>query len=169
MKPLRVISGGQTGVDRAALDAALQRGLTIGGWCPLGRRAEDGSIPAHYPLRETPSADYAVRTEQNVLEADATLILTCEEQLKGGTELTRELAIKHRKPWRVEILIESHFDGENGGLTDGRDDRLVDQLRRWLEEYNVSTLNVAGPRESQSPGVGVQAMAFLLELFAGGS
>lgn len=72
---LRVISGGQTGVDRAALDVALELGLPCGGWCPAGRRAEDGPIPARYPLTETAGADYVERTRRNVVEADATLVL----------------------------------------------------------------------------------------------
>ena len=87
----KVVSGGPTGVDRAALDAACALGLALGGWCPRGRRAEDGAIPAEYPLRETPGEDYAERTEWNVRDASATLVLT-RGQPSPGTALTIELA-----------------------------------------------------------------------------
>mgnify|MGYP006174065873 CR=1 FL=1 len=83
----RIISGGQTGVDRAALDAAMAAQYPVGGWCPQGRRAEDGPIPRDYPLRETPSAEYAQRTLWNVRDSDATLVLT-PGPITGGTRWT---------------------------------------------------------------------------------
>src|SRR3989442_8006923 len=86
-RPVEIVSGGQTGVDRAALDTALALGLTCGGWCPRGRRAEDGPLPARYPLRETPSASYPERTEWNVRDSDGTLVLH-HGRLRGGTALT---------------------------------------------------------------------------------
>ena len=89
----KILSGGQTGVDRAALDVAIELGVPRGGWCPKGRRAEDGVIAKQYPLRETPSTDYRERTRRNVRDADGTLIVTADE-LRGGTALTRALAEK---------------------------------------------------------------------------
>ncbi|ROR35013.1 YpsA SLOG family protein [Inmirania thermothiophila] len=144
----RIVSGGQSGVDRAALDVALALGLPAGGWCPAGRRAEDGPIPARYPLRETPSADYAQRTAWNVRDSDATLILH-RGPLAGGTRLTRELAERHGRPC---LCID---------LAAVPDPAAV---RRWLTAHGVGSLNVAGPRETQSPGIGAEAAAFLRRL-----
>lgn len=147
-RPGRIISGGQTGVDRAALDVAISLGIPHGGWCPAGRRAEDGAIPRWYQLAETDSPDYAVRTECNVLDADATLILCCGEPT-GGTELTRQMALAHGKPHLVVDL--------DAPLS-------LDEVRRWLRSAEVKVLNVAGPRESQQPGVGRRARRFLRQL-----
>ena len=102
----RVVSGGQTGVDRAALDAAIAVGLEHGGWCPRGRLAEDGVIPSEYQLRETWSADYPVRTEQNVRDSDGTLILG-HGPLQGGTDLTWRMAKRHAKPCFVVDLSQA--------------------------------------------------------------
>jgi hypothetical protein len=148
---MQVISGGQTGVDRGALDAAIQLGVPHGGWCPKGRLAEDGTIPARYQLRESDSADYCVRTEQNVLEGDATLIL-CRGRPSGGTELTLRLARQHG---RLHLVVD---------LDRGPD---PEPIRGWLEEQRIETLNVAGPRESQSPGIGVSAREFLVRVLRG--
>ncbi|MBN1394233.1 MAG: putative molybdenum carrier protein [Pirellulales bacterium] len=148
---MKIISGGQTGVDRAALDAAVELGLPHGGWCPLGRAAEDGRIPDRYELRETDSPEYPARTERNVIEADATLILH-RGPLSGGTELTVRLAERHNRPHLVVDL-------------DGAIDSA--EVRHWLEETGVSILNVAGPRESQSPGIYESAREFLAGVFCG--
>jgi predicted Rossmann-fold nucleotide-binding protein len=148
-QPVRVVSGGQTGVDRAALDVAIELGMAHGGWCPKGRLAEDGLIPAHYRLTETDSPDYAVRTERNVLDSDATLIL-CRGRPGGGTELTQRLAERHGKPHLVVDLEESP---------------QPDDAARWLQALRPAVLNVAGPRESQSPGIGAEAAGFLRRLF----
>ncbi len=145
MEGLRIVSGGQTGVDRAALDVALALGLACGGWCPRGRRAEDGRIPARYPLRETRSRDYRVRTEANVRAADATLILA-EGPLTGGTALTLRLARHLGRPVRVVDLAVAPDPAT---------------LEPWLRARGVRTLNVAGPRESQRPGIGVRARRWL--------
>jgi hypothetical protein len=145
---MQVISGGQTGVDRGALDAAMELGIPHGGWCPCGRLAEDGRIPDRYQLRECDSSEYRVRTQQNVLASDATLILY-RGRLAGGTELTRRLAQEHGRPHRVVNL---------DGVVDEGD------IRRWLEELRAKTLNVAGPRESQSPGIEVLAREFMVRL-----
>jgi len=149
MRPTKIISGGQTGVDRAALDAAIALGISHGGWCPRGRLAEDGRIPSRYELRETDSPHYAVRTQRNVLDSDATLIL-CRGTPSGGTELTLRLADQHGRPALVVDLGAPLAAAE---------------VHAWLAEHAVSTLNVAGPRESQSPGIGPQAAAFLETLF----
>ena len=100
---MKIISGGQTGVDRGALDAAMELGIPHGGWCPRGRTAEDGRIPDRYQLRETDSPDYSFRTEQNVLDSDATLILY-RGRIAGGTELTLRLARQHGRPHLVVDL-----------------------------------------------------------------
>jgi len=145
---MKIISGGQTGVDRGALDAAIALGIEHGGWCPLGRLAEDGRIPKRYRLRETETPDYPERTERNLLDADATLIL-CRGPLSGGTDLTRRLAESHGRPCVVVDL-----DGPPP----------VDTVRHWIEEQGVSVLNVAGPRESQSPGIAAAAREFIKRL-----
>jgi predicted Rossmann fold nucleotide-binding protein DprA/Smf involved in DNA uptake len=150
-RPSRIISGGQTGVDRAALDAALATGIDHGGWCPRGRRAEDGPIASRYRLRETRSARYHVRTRANVLAADGTLILSCGP-LTGGTELTRRVALEHAKPCFVLDL--------DAGPPDPA------AVHAWLADHRVEVLNVAGPRESTRPGVTERALRFLLEAFA---
>jgi hypothetical protein len=162
---MKIISGGQTGVDRGALDAALALEIPHGGCCPKGRLAEDGPIPAKYQLQETDSADYAVRTERNVLESDATLIL-CRwgrspsfrrkngtipfRRLTGGTLLTKRLCEEYRKPHRVINLNRPPSKKT---------------ILEWLKKSNVQILNVAGPRESQYPGVQRQCREFLVALF----
>ena len=144
------MSGGQTGVDRAALDVAIALGIPHGGWCPRGRRAEDGVVPAHYALVEHASPDYAARTEANVAAADATLILA-RGALAGGTALTRDFARRLKKPFLIVDL-------------DTRPDPKT--VRDWLAGHDVGTLNVAGPRESQRPGIGDEARAFLRDVLA---
>ncbi len=138
---MKIISGAQTGVDRAALDFAIRYGFEHGGWCPRGRLAEDGVIPPIYQLRETGSAEYDERTEKNVLDSDATLIVTREKVLSSGTAFTKELAAQHRRP----IIII----GEPQGVAQG-----AVALSKFLKQNKVRTLNVAGPRESQAPGLG---------------
>ncbi len=108
-RPRRIISGGQTGVDRAALDAALSLGIEHGGWCPRGRRAEDGRIASRYRLRETQSSRYHVRTRANVLDADGTLILT-RGPLTGGTGLTQRVAFEQARPCLVVDLDAEPLD-----------------------------------------------------------
>ena len=147
---MKIVSGGQTGVDRGALDAAIALGIVHGGWCSRGRLAEDGRIPDRYRLRETDSPDYPVRTEQNVIDSDATLIL-CRGCPRGGTELTLRLAKQHRRPCLV-VDFDERADAE--------------EVRRWLADHRVETLNLAGPRESQSPGIGARATAFLEEVLS---
>lgn len=135
-------------MDRAALDVALALGLPCGGFCPRGRRAEDGPIPPLYPLVETKSAHYAERTWANVRSADATLILS-PLPLTGGTLLTRKACLSLGKPFLV--VNPGHL-------------QEACALRGWLEAKRVRVLNVAGPRESQVPGIYRLAREFLLEL-----
>lgn len=145
-----VVSGGQTGVDRAALDVARQLGLRHGGWCPRGRLAEDGPIPDRYHLRQTESADYPVRTERNVLDSDGTLILY-RGRLVGGTALTHRLTRRHGKPCcLVDLARHVRFA----------------RVRQWLARHAIRVLNVAGPRESTAPGIGRAASAFLEAIFS---
>jgi hypothetical protein len=144
----KVISGGQTGVDRGALDAALDLGLQIGGWAPKGRRAEDGIIPDRYPLKETPGRDYEQRTEWNVRDSDATLVLTTGKP-EGGTLATIEAAHRLEKPVFVVDLLQPHN---------------LASIHFWLDYEKVKTLNVAGPRESKVPGIRSMAMGFLKDL-----
>jgi hypothetical protein len=147
---MKIVSGGQTGVDRAALDTALALGLPSGGWCPRGRKAEDGPIPDRYPLTETTSADYAQRTEWNVRDSDGTLVLTRGEPA-GGTALTIELAQRLGKPC---LVVDLNANPDAG------------MVRTWLGEQNIHVLNVAGPRESQSPGIHEAAQSFLAQVLS---
>lgn len=148
MNQLKIVSGGQTGVDRGALDAAIYLGLPHGGWCPRGRLAEDGTIPPQYHLDEMPASQYAVRTEQNVVDSDATLILHAGP-LSGGTRYTHQMACKHQKP---VMLVDLHQD------------TMIDEVKTWLRDHGVAVLNVAGPRESSLPGASDAARSFLLNL-----
>lgn len=146
--PRRLVSGGQTGVDRAALDAALTLGIPCGGWVPAGRRAEDGRLAARYPVCETPTRRYAERTLWNVRDSDATLILTVGPP-SGGTALTVRYAARLGRPCRVVDL---------GGAAD------AEGVRAWLAEESVAVLNLAGPRESTTPGIYERAFAWLVDL-----
>lgn len=144
---IKIISGGQTGVDRAALDVALDLGIPVGGWCPRGRWAEDGPIPERYPLVETRSRDVNVRTQRNVECSTATLVLTRGSPM-GGTRFTVEFAQTLRRPLLVVDLSQSADDP-------------VDQIAQWIEQVRPAVLNVAGPRESGAPGISEQAAQVL--------
>ena len=141
----KVISGGQTGVDRAALDVARELGVPAGGWCPKGRKAEDGSLASCYPVMETPSEDYWQRTEWNVRDSDGTLVLTRGVPTEG-TAYTIEVARKLGKPYLVLDLTETPSESA---------------VKTWADEHKVRVLNVAGPRESKCPGIYAQASQFL--------
>ncbi len=141
----RVVSGGQTGVDRAALDVATEVGIPHGGWCPRGRKAEDGAIPDRYKLQETDSPAYHIRTQQNVIDSDGTLILYRDE-LRGGTKLTHRLAIKHGRP---ALLVNLRQPVEPA------------DIRAWIIENNIQSLNIAGPRESSELGIYEEATVLL--------
>lgn len=149
-RPSRIISGGQTGVDRGALEAAIAFGIEHGGWCPRGRLSEDGSIPSRYTLREMESTEYAVRTEQNIIDSDATLILH-DGPLRGGTLLTKRLAMRLKKPL-LAVPIAPEFDPA--------------PVRRWLCEVRPEILNVAGPRGSSHRGIEDRARCAMLRVLA---
>jgi hypothetical protein len=137
----RIVSGGQTGADRAALDVALELGFHVGGWIPRGRWTEDGPLPDRYPnFRETDSADPSDRTARNVRDADATLLVS-HGPLSGGSLLTRQIATRLGKP----VL---HLDLEASG-----EDGAAAMLGRWLAEVRPRTLNVAGARQSHDPAI----------------
>lgn len=154
MKIVKIVSGGQTGADRGGLDAAIAMEIPHGGWCPKGRRAEDGAIPAEYRLTETSTNDYLARTEANVVDSDATLVFT-PGRPTGGSRRTIEFACMHGKPWHHVAL-----------KTIGRP-RAAEEIVRWLsgdaelndyEDYETAmpedvVLNVAGSRESKMPGI----------------
>jgi len=145
----KIVSGGQTGADRAALDWALSHCVPCGGWCPKGRKAEDGPIDAKYPLKETPSASYLQRTEWNVRDSDATVLFSIESKLTGGSLKTVEFARAHNK----HCL---HLRA--------RDQAAAERLKAFVEEHGVKVLNVAGPRASKEPEVGQFVMALLDEV-----
>lgn len=136
---LRIISGGQTGADRAALDWAIGHQVPHGGWCPKGRRADDGPIPDCYDLDETPRRNYRQRTAWNVRDADATLIITLHKTLAGGSLYTAHRAKKLRRPWLHVFPNEPWRD----------------ELREFWKQHPIRTLNVAGPRASSAPGIEV--------------
>lgn len=146
---LKIVSGGQTGVDRAALDVAIELGLECGGWCPKGRRAEDGPILAKYPLVKTPTSEYSQRTEWNVRDSDGTLILY-RERLFGGTELTMELAQKLHKPFLLVDIAKA---------------AKAELVQDWIENNNFKILNVAGPGEESEPGIYHSAQEVLRTIF----
>ena len=145
---LKIISGGQTGVDRAALDVGLALGLAVGGWCPQGRRAEDGPIPDRYPLVETPERNYPARTRRNIEDSDGTLILNLGT-LDGGTALTVAHARQIGKPCLI-VALEAEIEPAT--------------FRDWRAANHITVLNVAGPRESKRPGVYAAAYRCLAAL-----
>jgi len=157
---IQIISGGQTGVDRAALKVGKQMNFPLGGWCPRSRRAEDGRISTEYPLTPTKSFQYTVRTLWNVRDADATWILYREinHVREGGTGLTVSYCEQLEKPYRcISILPESKAIEL---------DKLGEDLRAWLKNHSVQILNIAGPRESKDPGIEKATEGFLKKIFS---
>lgn len=146
----KIVSGGQTGVDRAALDCAITLAIPHGGWCPAGRRAEDGTIPEHYRLVETDAPDYAARTRKNVEDSDATLVLN-RNRLEGGTAATLDFARHCNRPAMVVDLDNPPAPNE---------------IRNWLVTNRIKQCNVAGPRESKCPGIYRQARHYLETILA---
>ena len=144
----RIVSGGQTGADRAALDWAIAHGISHGGWCPSGRRAEDGPVAQRYALRETPSHEYQQRTRWNVRDSDGTLIISRAAELRGGSAYTVRCAERLGKPWRH--------------IHPGADS--VENITGFLDQHRIRTLNVAGPRVSTDPGIYEYVFAVLERL-----
>ncbi|MGY8641970.1 MAG: putative molybdenum carrier protein [Verrucomicrobiales bacterium] len=136
-----IISGGQTGADRAGLDWALANRVAHSGWCPAGRFSEDGPIESRYLLTETPSEGYAQRTEWNVRDSDGTVIFSVDSQLRGGSSLTRDLA----KKWHRPCLHLSQLKTKNP----------VETLVEFVESNFIQKLNIAGPRESSEPEIAI--------------
>lgn len=132
-----IVSGGQTGVDRAALDWAIAHGIPHGGWCPAGRLAEDGPIPARYQLNELEDGGYRKRTLWNVRDSDATLIVSLDPNLTGGSAATMRFARSLKKPW-----LHVYPDADWQVL-----------IQDWITEVGPVVLNVAGPRGSGAPGI----------------
>lgn len=137
-------------MDRAALDVAIELGLEHGGWCPRGRRAEDGSLPPRYHLRETAQDNYSSRTRLNVKDSDGTLILYRGE-LEGGSELTAHFAGELHKP---VLIVDLDHPVDAGTFKD------------WLKQHHIGTLNIAGPRESKQPGIYQQTVELLRGLLS---
>ncbi len=154
MRVRRIISGGQTGADRAGLDAAPALHIAHGGWCPKGRRAEDGVIPGRYDLQETTSANSAVRTRRNVRDADGTVLFTLGAPT-GGSQLTAKVARELCKPF---LYLDVAFILDHSAAARRK-------LNDWIEEYDIRTLNVAGSRESECPGIHAAVFDFLTRAF----
>ncbi|MGB6977058.1 MAG: putative molybdenum carrier protein [Gammaproteobacteria bacterium] len=151
---MKIISGGQTGVDRAALDAAIELKIPQGGWCPKGRLAELGTtIPGKYQLKETSSSDFCVRTKLNIKDSDGTLIIVLTTPIKvtDGTLLTIQEVQETNKPY---LIID---------LSSKQDKRVI---LDWIKKNNITALNIAGPRESQAPGIYAASFNFLKEVFS---
>lgn len=155
----KVISGGQTGVDRAALEVAVFLEIPHGGWCPKGRRAEDGPIPEAFELIETSSFNYAIRTEKNVVESDGTLILF-RDVITRGTGLTVKFAKRHQRPYLCINLADIAEEDEDAS------NAAAEEILNWLVKENINVLNIAGPRESTTPNINSQSHSLLLNTLA---
>lgn len=153
--PRKIVSGGQTGADRAALDWAIARPIPHGGWCPKSRLAADGPLALFYQLRETESAGYRQRTKRNVQDSDATLIFNIGE-LDGGTQQTVRFALTFKKPHRVFQLDQTKLED------------IALEVVAWLKKGQYAVLNIAGPREEKRPGIYALVLS-VLDLCLGGT
>ncbi len=149
---MRIISGGQTGADRAALDFSIKSNIPYGGWVPRGRKTEDGRLPGKYKLQEMPTSDYSKRTEKNIIDADGTLIVS-HGRLTGGSALTQFLSEKQNKPF-------IHVDLNGMSI-----DEACAAIRVWLKNNQIETLNVAGPRARKDPAIYEATRKLLESLF----
>jgi hypothetical protein len=136
----KIVSGGQTGADRAALDVAIEMGIRHGGWINRGRKTEDGRLPQKYCLKEINSIDYDQRTELNVVDSDGAIIVS-HGGLKGGSSQTLTLAKEHNKPCL-------HID-----LNELSEYKAIEIIKSWIEAMGIEILNVAGPRASEDPDI----------------
>lgn len=151
----KIISGGQTGVDRAALDFAIKHDIPHGGWLPKGRKTEDGTLPEKYQLQEMPTPDYSKRTEQNVLDSDGTLIVS-HGMLTGGSALTLFLAEKHGKPClHIDLNLLST-------------EEAVRIINKWIQWHKLKVLNVAGPRAGKDSKIYEATMSLLEQVLSCG-
>jgi hypothetical protein len=139
VKALNIISGGQTGVDRAALDVALRQGIECGGWCPVGRLDEFGRIPDRYPVQELKAGGFTERTLQNVKDSDGTVVIY-SGRIDGGTEQTVRFCIELKRPY--QLIDASNLSTEHAA-------KLITDFVRGKK---IGILNVAGPRQSEWPG-----------------
>jgi hypothetical protein len=148
----RIVSGGQTGVDRAALDVAIKLGIAHGGWVPRGRLTENGPLPQKYHLKETSSSRYSARTEKNVVDTDGTLILS-HGALTGGTEYTRQMAIQHGRPWlHIDLVQTAAF-------------HAATTIDHWIRQKKIEILNVAGARASEDPAIYTDTLKILESVY----
>lgn len=163
-----VISGGQTGADRAGLDAAIDCGIPHGGWCPAGRRASDGTIPHKYALSETEDSGYRTRTEMNVENSDGTIVFTIGE-VTPGCGLTLSLCKKHGKPvHHVSLTQVIHLpDPLSVKALECVDLLHIYHIEEWINNNGIRTLNIAGSRESKAPGIYFRVYEILCEVFNG--
>jgi len=145
----KIVSGGQTGADQAALDAAIDLSIAHGGWISKGRKTENGPLPERYQLQEMDTDSYAKRTEQNVIDSDGTLIIS-HGNLTGGSDYTRKMAVQHNRPW-IHIDLEQTIAFQ-----------AAENIRSWILDHQIETLNVAGPRASTDPEI-YQAVTDVLE------
>lgn len=152
MKVKKIISGGQTGADRAALDFAIEHSIPYGGWVPRGRKAEDGAVPDIYELQEMPDSDYSKRTEKNILDSDGTLIVS-HGILRNGSALTQFLAERHGKPCLHADLNAQSV--ENAAVL----------VNSWIDDNNIKVLNVAGPRARKDPAIYSAVLKLLGSVF----
>ena len=152
MNITKIVSGGQTGVDRGALDAARAKRVQIGGWVPKGRLAEDGRISDEYELSETATSSYDERTRLNVRDSDGTLIIS-RGPLAGGSHVTRAVAVELGRP-------HLHLDVTKQSLAD-----CIHTVAEWAARHRISTLNVAGPRQSEDAGAYRSAYEIVTGLF----
>jgi hypothetical protein len=144
----KIISGGQTGADRAALDAAIKLGIPHGGWVPKGKITEEGPMPEQYQMQEMPTESYAARTEQNVIDSDGTLIIS-RGKPTGGTDYTREMALKQKKQLlHIDLNLTTSFDAAS-------------LVTSWIKLHQIKILNVAGPRASKDPNIYVDVFRIL--------
>jgi hypothetical protein len=149
---MKIVSGGQTGADRAALDWAIENGIEHGGWCPEGRLAEDGVIPAHYQVVELAGAGYRARTKANVRDSDATLIISIEPVLTTGSKHTQLFAQAFGKPCQH---IYPAMDWRHA-------------IKAWLDSNAIQVLNIAGPRASSEPEISsftTEVLEFTLQIY----
>ncbi len=146
----KIISGGQTGADQAALDAAIRLGIPHGGSIPKGRINEDGRLSDKYQLKEMSTSSYPRRTEQNVIDSDGTLIVS-HGKLTGGSVYTKEMAVKRNKPCPHSDLNKTNLFQEGDFIAD------------WVNLNRIKTLNVAGPSASKDPRI-YQDVINLLEI-----
>ncbi len=145
----KIISGGQTGADQAALDAAIRMGIPHGGWIPKGRKTEAGPLSEAYQLKEMPTDSYAERTEQNVVDSDGTLIIS-RGAPTGGTDYTRKMVLKHgRQMLHIDLTLHANpLDAAS-------------LVTSWIKMHNIEILNVAGPRASKDPVIYNDTLAIL--------